>query len=87
MHTEGETAGAGAAGAAGIPFTLSTLGTTSIEDVKLDNPIARNWSQLYVIRDRKISYEFARLRDTRNGLPIPPQLRLRTIVNAVPRPW
>ena len=28
MHTEGEVAGAGAAGAAGIPFSLSTLGTT-----------------------------------------------------------
>lgn len=27
MQTEGETAGAGAAGAAGIPFSLSTLGT------------------------------------------------------------
>lgn len=34
MQTEGEIAGAGAAGASGIPFTLSTLGTTSIEDVK-----------------------------------------------------
>ncbi|MBU1588513.1 MAG: alpha-hydroxy-acid oxidizing protein, partial [Actinobacteria bacterium] len=34
MQTEGETAGAGAAGAAGIPFTLSTLGTTTIENVK-----------------------------------------------------
>ena len=33
MQTEGEIAGAGAAGAAGIPFTLSTLGTTSIENV------------------------------------------------------
>ncbi|MFA9352926.1 alpha-hydroxy-acid oxidizing protein, partial [Escherichia coli] len=31
MQTEGEVAGAGAAQAAGIPFTLSTLGTTSIE--------------------------------------------------------
>src|ERR1700691_3489338 len=29
MQTEGEIAGAGAAGAAGIPFSLSTLGTTS----------------------------------------------------------
>jgi len=43
MHTEGETAGAGAAGAAGIPFTLSTLGTTSIENVKAANPDGRNW--------------------------------------------
>jgi L-lactate dehydrogenase (cytochrome) len=56
MQTEGETAGAGAAGAAGIPFTLSTLGTTSIEDVKKVNPNGRNWFQLYVMRDRDISY-------------------------------
>ncbi|MCD7101035.1 alpha-hydroxy acid oxidase [Pseudoclavibacter sp. 13-3] len=60
MQTEGEVAGAGAAGAAGIPFTLSTLGTTSIEDVKAANPDGRNWFQLYVMRDREISYELTR---------------------------
>jgi L-lactate dehydrogenase (cytochrome) len=109
MQTEGETAGAGAAGAAGIPFTLSTLGTTSIEDVKAANPHGRNWFQLYVMRDREISYDLtrraaaagfdtlmftvdtpvggARLRDQRNGFSIPPQLTLRTVLNAIPRPW
>jgi len=56
MQTEGEIAGAGAAGAAGIPFTLSTLGTTSIETVKEVNPNGRNWFQLYVMRQREISY-------------------------------
>ena len=56
MQTEGEVAGAGAAGAAGIPFTLSTLGTTSIEQVKAANPGGRNWFQLYVMREREISY-------------------------------
>ncbi|WP_043847184.1 alpha-hydroxy acid oxidase [Crystallibacter crystallopoietes] len=56
MQTEGEVAGAGAAGAAGIPFTLSTLGTTSIENVKAANPAGRNWFQLYVMREREISY-------------------------------
>ncbi|MGN7800432.1 alpha-hydroxy acid oxidase [Leifsonia sp. 22587] len=56
MQTEGEAAGAGAAGAAGIPFTLSTLGTTSIENVKAANPHGRNWFQLYVMRQREISY-------------------------------
>ncbi|RQP12245.1 MAG: alpha-hydroxy-acid oxidizing protein [Microbacteriaceae bacterium] len=56
MQTEGEIAGASAAGAAGIPFTLSTLGTTSIEDVKAANPHGRNWFQLYVMRNRDISY-------------------------------
>jgi L-lactate dehydrogenase (cytochrome) len=56
MQTEGEIAGAGAAGAAGIPFTLSTLGTSSIEDVKAANPNGRNWFQLYVMRQRETSY-------------------------------
>jgi len=56
MQTEGEVAGAGAAGAAGIPFTLSTLGTTSIENVRAANPHGRNWFQLYVMREREISY-------------------------------
>jgi L-lactate dehydrogenase (cytochrome) len=56
MQTEGEIAGAGAAGAAGIPFTLSTLGTTSIEDVRAANPHGRNWFQLYVMKQREISY-------------------------------
>ena len=109
MQAEGETAGAGAAAAAGIPFTLSTLGTTTIEDVKAANPHGRNWFQLYVMRQREISYGLveraaaagydtlmftvdtpvagARLRDTRNGFSIPPQLSLKTIVSAIPRPW
>ncbi|MFG6278925.1 alpha-hydroxy acid oxidase [Microbacterium sp. 5K110] len=56
MQTEGETAGASAAAAAGIPFTLSTLGTTSIEGVKAANPVGRNWFQLYVMRQRDISF-------------------------------
>jgi L-lactate dehydrogenase (cytochrome) len=60
MQTEGEIAGASSAGAHGIPFTLSTLGTTSIEDVKAANPDGRNWFQLYVMRDREISYELTR---------------------------
>jgi L-lactate dehydrogenase (cytochrome) len=56
MQTEGEIAGAGAAAAAGIPFTLSTLGTTSIEKIRETNPTGRNWFQLYVMRRRDISY-------------------------------
>jgi L-lactate dehydrogenase (cytochrome) len=56
MQTEGEVAGASASAAAGIPFTLSTLGTTSIEDVRAANPDGRNWFQLYVMREREISY-------------------------------
>jgi L-lactate dehydrogenase (cytochrome)/glycolate oxidase len=52
MQAEGEIAGATAAGEAGIPFALSTLGTTSIEDVAAANPRGRNWFQLYMWKDR-----------------------------------
>ena len=52
MHTEGEVAGATAAAAAGIPFALSTMGTTSIEDVAAAAPGGRNWFQLYMWKDR-----------------------------------
>ncbi len=52
MHTEGEIAGAHAAARAGIPFSLSTMATTSIEDVKAANPLGRNWFQLYMWKDR-----------------------------------
>jgi L-lactate dehydrogenase (cytochrome) len=52
MQTEGEIAGACAAGAAGIPFSLSTMGTSTIEDVKVANPNGRNWFQLYLWHDR-----------------------------------
>jgi len=52
MQTEGEIAGATAAAAAGIPFALSTMGTTAIEDVKTANPNGRNWFQLYMWKDR-----------------------------------
>lgn len=55
MQTEGETAGAGAAAAAGIPFSLSTMGTASIEDVRATNPEGRNWFQLYMWKDRERS--------------------------------
>jgi len=52
MQTEGEIAGAHAAGRAGIPFSLSTMGTSSIEDVRAANPDGRNWFQLYMWKDR-----------------------------------
>lgn len=55
MQTEGERAGATAAQAAGIPFTLSTMGTTSIEDVAAAAPNGRNWFQLYMWTDRERS--------------------------------
>ncbi len=52
MHAEGEVAGASAAAAAGIPFALSTMGTTSIEGVAAAAPGGRHWFQLYMWKDR-----------------------------------
>ncbi len=57
MHTAGEVAGASAAGAAGIPFSLSTVGTTSPEGVQAANPDGRNWFQLYMWKDRQRSID------------------------------
>ncbi len=57
MHTAGEAAGAAAAGAAGIPFSLSTVGTTSPEGVQAANPNGRNWFQLYMWKDRQRSLD------------------------------
>jgi L-lactate dehydrogenase (cytochrome) len=109
MQTEGEKAGAQAAAAAGIPFSLSTMGTASVEDVAAAAPDGRNWFQLYMWKDRDRSMALvdraaaagfdtllvtvdvpvagARLRDSRNGMTIPPSLTPRTIVDALPRPW
>jgi len=108
MHTAGERAGAGAAAAAGIPFSLSTLGTASLEDVARANPDGRNWFQLYMWKERDratalmeraaragfdtllvtvdVPVSGARLRDRRNGLTLPPELRLRTVVDTLRRP-
>lgn len=55
MHTEGEIAGARAAAKFAIPFSLSTLGTTTIEDVATATPNGRNWFQLYMWKDRDAS--------------------------------
>ena len=51
MHHEGEAAVARVAGRMGIPYGLSTLGTTNIEDLAAAAPGTRKWFQLYVWRD------------------------------------
>ena len=108
MQSEGEKAGAKAAARFDIPFTLSTLGTTSIEKVVAAAPQGENWFQLYMWKDREASMALverakragvknlvltvdvpvsgARLRDSRNGLTVPPKLSAKTIINAIPRP-
>jgi L-lactate dehydrogenase (cytochrome) len=101
MQHEGERAVAAAAARAGIPYALSTMGTTSIEDLAAAAPKADLWFQLYMWRDRALSRELiararesgysalmltvdvpvngARLRDSRNGLTVPPSLSPRTL--------
>lgn len=107
MHSEGETAGALAAEKNGIPFCLSTLGTTDIETITSTAPNGVNWFQLYMWKDRAASLELikraekagvdnliltvdvpvagARLRDSRNGLTVPPKINFKTVLNAAPR--
>ena len=52
MNHEGESAVVQVAQQIGIPYALSTMGTTSIEDVAAAAPDARKWFQLYVWKDR-----------------------------------
>ncbi|MBA2558848.1 MAG: alpha-hydroxy-acid oxidizing protein [Propionibacteriales bacterium] len=58
MHTEGEPAVARVAARAGIPYALSTMGTTSIERLAAAAPDGRRWFQLYLWRDREASRDF-----------------------------
>jgi L-lactate dehydrogenase (cytochrome) len=65
MHTEGEPAVARVAARAGIPYALSTLGTTSIERLAAAAPEGRRWFQLYLWRDRGPARDFvARARES-----------------------
>ena len=108
MHSAGERAVASAAARAGIPYSLSTVGTTSIEDVAAAAPNGRRWFQLYLWKNRDLSLELIenaaksgydtliitvdvpttgnRVRDLRNGMSIPPQLTLKTFLDASYRP-
>jgi L-lactate dehydrogenase (cytochrome) len=54
MHHEGERAVVRVAERRGIPYALSTMGTTTIEDVAATAPTARKWFQLYVWKDRRL---------------------------------
>ncbi|HEV7824046.1 MAG TPA: alpha-hydroxy acid oxidase [Mycobacteriales bacterium] len=58
MHHEGESAVGRVAERAGIPYALSTMGTTSLEELAAAAPAARRWFQLYLWRDREASRDF-----------------------------
>ena len=55
-NSQGELAVARAADRAGIPYTLSTLGTRSIEEIAAVSQ-GRKWFQVYVWRDRELVRE------------------------------
>ncbi len=55
MHHEGEQAVARVAERVGIPYALSTMGTTTPEDLTAAVPDGDHWFQLYVWQDRDFS--------------------------------
>lgn len=57
MHVAGEAAVTRAAAAHDLVYCLSTLGTTTPEDVAAASPDTRRWFQLYVWRDRPATEE------------------------------
>lgn len=58
MHTAGEPAVGRVASRVGIPYSLSTMGTTSIERLAAEVPGGRLWFQLYLWRDRGPARDF-----------------------------
>jgi len=52
MHNDGEKAVARVAARNNIPYTLSTVGTTTVEDLAKAVPEGNNWFQLYIAKDR-----------------------------------
>jgi (S)-mandelate dehydrogenase len=53
LHADGDVALARAAARLGLPYTLSTVSTTRLEEVAQRAP-GRLWMQLYVVKDRTI---------------------------------
>ncbi len=93
MHHEGEVAVARAAGRLGVPYALSTMGTTSPERLAAEAPDTTRWFQLYVWRDRDAMHQLVE-RAGASGFstlvltvdsPVP-GLRLRDVRNGLTLP-
>jgi L-lactate dehydrogenase (cytochrome) len=113
MHPDGESGAARSATRHGLPYALSTMAATGIEDVAaaasapgLGSPDL--WFQLYITKNRALAHDLVdraggngyrvlvvtvdtvvtgnRIRDKRNGLSIPPELSLRTVLQVATRP-
>jgi L-lactate dehydrogenase (cytochrome) len=59
MHHTGEPAVAAVAADVGVPYSLSTLGTTTVEELAAAVPESRRWFQLYLMTDRAAGKEMA----------------------------
>src|SRR2546427_1702209 len=59
VHPQGEIATATGTAAAGTLMVVSTIGTTSLEEIAATGPAPR-WFQLYVYRDRKVTEDLVR---------------------------
>ncbi|GAA3368186.1 alpha-hydroxy acid oxidase [Streptomyces antimycoticus] len=57
MHHEGEAAVARVAARHGLPYTLSTVGTSTVEDVAAAAPGGEHWFQLYLTRNERLNTE------------------------------
>jgi L-lactate dehydrogenase (cytochrome) len=55
MHHHGEAAVAAVAQHVGVPYALSTVGSTSIEDVRAAAPSADLWFQLFLTADQAVN--------------------------------
>jgi L-lactate dehydrogenase (cytochrome) len=111
LHPDGESGAARSAARHGVPYTLSTMAATGLEEVAAAVSGVSSgdlWFQLYVLRDRAQVHDLLdrawgngyrvlvvtvdtvvagnRIRDKRNGLSIPPDLSLQTVLQVASRP-
>ena len=108
MHHVGEPAVANVASKKNLIYALSTMGTTSPEELATAVPNSRRWFQLYIMKNRSDSLAIIkqakdngfealvltadtpvpglRYRDNRNGLTVPPKIRINTVFAIARKP-
>jgi isopentenyl diphosphate isomerase/L-lactate dehydrogenase-like FMN-dependent dehydrogenase len=108
MHHVGEPAVANVASKKNLIYALSTMGTTSPEELAAAVPDSRRWFQLYIMKNRSDSLAIIkqakdngfealvltvdtpvpglRYRDNRNGLTVPPKIRINTVLAIARKP-
>ena len=108
MHHVGEPAVANVASNKNLIYALSTMGTTSPEELAAAVPNSRRWFQLYIMKNRSDSLAVIkqakdngfealvltvdtpvvglRYGDNRNGLTVPPKIRINTVFAIARKP-